>query len=79
MNAPELPPNDRMESRLVELETLTMYLQRTLGELDQVVLAQQKRIEGLEREIARLKSGLDAVSGSIADVRDPAEEKPPHY
>jgi len=56
-----------------------MYLQRTLGELDQVVLAQQKRIEGLEREIARLKSGLDAVSGSIADVRDPAEEKPPHY
>ncbi len=79
MNEPEIPHESRLEARLIELEMLTTHLQRTLGDLDQVILAQQKRIEGLERELARLGNSLSAVAGSIADVRDPAEEKPPHY
>ena len=74
-----MPHDSRREARLIELEMLTTHLQRTLGDLDQVILAQQKRIERLERDVARLSNNLSAVAGSIADVRDPAEEKPPHY
>lgn len=65
--------------RVVQLETLFMHLQRTLGELDQVVLAQQKQIEALAQKIGGLKGDLNTLSGSIPDERKPEDEKPPHY
>jgi uncharacterized coiled-coil protein SlyX len=66
-------------ARLVELETLFMHLQRTVGELDQVILAQQKQIEALEQKVAGLEGDLNSLSGSVADERKPEDEKPPHY
>ena len=74
-----MPPWDRLHERVVDLETLWMHLQRTLGDLDQVVLTQQKRIEALERKIAGLTSDLSSLSGSLPDERKPEDEKPPHY
>lgn len=71
--------HDRLSARIVELETLYTHLQKTLGELDQVVLGQQRQIEALERKIAAVNADLGAVARSVVDDRRPEDEKPPHY
>ncbi len=79
MNEPRVDDEKRLEARVVELETLFTHLQRTIGELDQVVLAQQKRIEALERTIATWREELGALAGAVTEERKPEDEKPPHY
>ncbi len=66
-------------ARIVELETLYTHLQRTLGELDQVVLAQQRQIDTLSQRIASLAGDLNRLAGSEPEVRKPEDERPPHY
>ena len=70
---------DRLNQRVIELEALFMHLQRTTTELDQAVLAQQKRLEAIDRKIAALGAELNSVAGSITEERKPEDEKPPHY
>jgi len=70
---------DRLNQRVVELEELFTHLQRTLSELDQAVLAQQKRLETLDRRIATFGADLSCVASSIVEDRKPEDEKPPHY
>jgi uncharacterized coiled-coil protein SlyX len=79
MNEHPTQREEPVDPRVVELETLFMHLQRTVGELDQVVLAQQKQIEALEQKFAGLEGDLNSLSGSVADERKPEDEKPPHY
>ena len=70
---------ERINARVVDLETLLTHLQRTLGDLDQVILAQQRQLEGLERKVAALSSDLNQFSSSAREERKPEDEKPPHY
>ena len=70
---------DQLNERVVALETLLTHLQRTVGELDQVVLAQQKRIETLERSIGALRAELSSLAGAAQQTSKPEDEKPPHY
>ena len=72
-------PHDALASRVVELETLVTHLQRTLGELDQVVLAQQKQIETLTRQLAALRGQFAALVDPPEPPRNPEDERPPHY
>jgi uncharacterized coiled-coil protein SlyX len=73
------PPENRLHERLIELEMLFTHLQRTLADLDQVVLSQQKQIEALERTIGSLHGDFDRLASSTHTPRTPEEEKPPHY
>jgi uncharacterized coiled-coil protein SlyX len=66
-------------ARIVELETLYTHLQRTLGELDQAVLDQQRQIEMLSKRVSSLAGDLNRLAGSEPEVRRPEEERPPHY
>jgi uncharacterized coiled-coil protein SlyX len=77
--APDPPASDRLHARQIELETLLTHLQRTLADLDQVVLAQQKQIETLERTIGNLRGDFDRLASATDTPRTPEEEKPPHY
>ena len=70
---------ERISARLVDLEIRFTHLERTLAEMDQVVLAQSKQIESLSRSLAALGAELRSVSGSIVEERKPEDEKPPHY
>ena len=72
-------PADRLPERVIELEALFTYLQRTVSELDQVVLAQQKRLELLERKVDAVGVELNSVSSAMTQERKPEDEKPPHY
>jgi uncharacterized coiled-coil protein SlyX len=66
-------------ARIVELETLYTHLQRTLGELDQAVLDQQRQIDTLSKRINSLAGDLNRLAGSEPEVRKPEDERPPHY
>jgi SlyX protein len=65
--------------RLIELETQLMHLQETVQALDGVVLAQQKQLETLEREIKRLNIELGVMREGAIEERSLVDEKPPHY
>ncbi|MEX2114877.1 MAG: SlyX family protein [Pirellulales bacterium] len=73
------PTTHQLHARVVELEVLFTHLQRTLADLDQVALAQQKQIAKLERAVASLRGELDGLAGAAQEARTPEEEKPPHY
>lgn len=75
MNRPKPSP----ETRLTELETLFMHLQRTVHDLDQIVIDQSCRIAILEREVRCVSSDLRAVRDTQREPRRPEDEIPPHY
>ena len=63
-----------LEARITELEMTVTHQERTIGELSDVVAEQWARIEGLQRELARLEeTKADAADDDVAD------QAPPHY
>lgn len=67
-----------MESRLTDIELHIMQQEDTLQQLNEVVIAQQKTIDQLARDMEFLKQKLRALTPS--DVKDLSEEvPPPHY
>jgi len=62
-----------MESRVVELEVRYTHLERQVGELSEIVFAQQKAIDDLLRQLAATKAQLTQLAPAITN--DP----PPHY
>ena len=67
-----------MESRLVDIELYLMQQEETIRQLDDVIIAQQKAIDRLEKDVESLKQKLLALNPS--NIRDLSEEEPPpHY
>jgi uncharacterized coiled-coil protein SlyX len=74
------PFAEDIQRRLSELETLLTFLQRTVEDLNAVILQQQRRLDSQEKELARLRATVSNVADSIAEPpRKPEDEKPPHY
>lgn len=67
------------EQRLTEIECLLMHLQKTVSELNQVVIEQGKSITKLQREVKQLVSDFRQVRESSSPVRRAEDEIPPHY
>lgn len=63
-----------METRLTDLEVRYTYLERTVRELDQVVIGLRSQVERLQRELSDVRATVQGASES-----NPANEKPPHY
>jgi SlyX protein len=65
-----------MDKRITQLESKVAFQERLLQELNTVVVAQQNRIEQLERKLNALKD--QSARGDL--VKDLDEETPPpHY
>lgn len=68
-------------TRAIELETKIGFLERTVEDLNEVVLAQGREIERLTARLtvleARLAAGQEERAGDAA--LDPLSERPPHY
>jgi SlyX protein len=62
-------------SRLNALETLLAHQERTIAELNEAITAQWRKIDVLERQVAKL---LDEVR-NVTTPRDGSEPPPPHY
>jgi uncharacterized coiled-coil protein SlyX len=65
--------------RLIELEMLFTHLQKTVFDLDRVVIDQARRIDMLQREVKGLVSELRMMRDTSREVRRPEDEIPPHY
>jgi SlyX protein len=62
-------------SRLVALETAVAHQDRIIAELNDVIALQWRRIDTLDRQIARLLEEFQ----KLGDQRDSQEPPPPHY
>jgi SlyX protein len=77
MQSPQDDTAARTEDRLVNLEIKASYTEDLLDSLNEVVVRQQRQIDLLLRELARL-----AEHGPTAEARtpvNPRDELPPHY
>jgi len=66
-----MPPD---EARLEALESLYAHQERVLQELSDLVASQWARIDGLTREVLRLRDEMQTLSERAAPDRPP-----PHY
>lgn len=63
------------DERLTDIEIRIEYQERTIAQLNDVIIAQHQQIEDLGRELAQLKNRIDGQELGFG----PANEKPPHY
>lgn len=68
MNAPTLE----------QIETKIAFLERATTELSDVVFRQHREIESLRAQIVALAARIEAAH-SDSGVREPQDERPPHY
>jgi SlyX protein len=66
------------DDRLTNVELLLTHLQRDFEQLSQVVFRQQAEIDALKTEVAKLNTRIVTLTDD-PEIRDPQEEKPPHY
>jgi SlyX protein len=62
-------------SRLDALETLVAHQDQTIAELNDAITAQWRKIDALERLVAKLFVEIQ----SVGTQRDTMEPPPPHY
>ena len=74
----EKPSSDIPPASAIDLEEKIMFQQRTLDELNGVVLQQQSEIDRLGQELKALRS-LFQQSIEQGAGEDLPHEKPPHY
>lgn len=67
------------ETRLTELEFVVTHLQRTIHDLNEVIIDQGKRIDTLQRETRLIASDIRQVRDSSREPRRAEDEIPPHY
>jgi SlyX protein len=63
-----------VQLRIEELETRVAHQDKIIAELNEVITAQWKKFEALERQINHLRGEVESF-----DQRDTPNERPPHY
>jgi len=62
------------ETRLDEIETRLAHQEKTMSDLNDVVLGQWRRIEALERQLSRMNEDMQNLDSGAVPV-----DRPPHY
>jgi SlyX protein len=63
------------DSRFSDMEIRLSHQEKTIAELSDVISAQLKKIDALERQMRRLSEEMQAMDGAEAHP----QQKPPHY
>jgi SlyX protein len=61
-------------SRIDELEIRLAHQDQTIADLNEVITAQWKKIEALERQLGQLRGEIENMDQRVAPV-----DRPPHY
>lgn len=72
-------PSNLLAGRVTKLEELFTHLQRTLLDLNEVVIACQRRVDLLEARFTRLAGVVAERTAEPERPFDPEAERPPHY
>lgn len=67
---------DDQHGRLAELERRIAEQDQVIADLNEMVVAQWRKIDGLERRLGELRDEFDAAAMARPDGREPP---PPHY
>ncbi len=67
---------DDATQRIDDIEMRLAHQEKTVGELNDVITAQWKKIEALERQLRRFSDELAEMGTGDAPA---ANQKPPHY
>jgi SlyX protein len=67
-----------VDQSIEEIESKITYLEHAIGELSDVVFAQQREIRALKTEIDQLRDRLEAAREEERPA-GPDLERPPHY
>ncbi len=71
-------PGNTSETRIA-VESKIAFLERTVDDLNDVILTQGKSLDALEARLAKLEARLHDVQNAEGGEVDPLEERPPHY
>lgn len=69
-------PGQQSQSQLADLEARIAEQERVIADLNDMVVAQWRKIDSLERRLGELRDEFDAAALSRSDGREPP---PPHY
>jgi len=64
------------ETRLIEIETKIAFLERTVDELNGVLLEVRAQVDRIEQTLSQTREQLEQQAASGADL---PFQKPPHY
>ena len=67
---------DDQNGRMAELERRIAEQDRVIADLNEMVVAQWRKIDSLERRVGELRDEFDAAAMSRPEGREPP---PPHY
>ena len=65
-----------LEQRIDELEMRVAHQDKTISDLNDVITAQWKQLEAMERQLRRFGEELEAMESMEGPA---ANQKPPHY
>lgn len=68
-----------MEDRIIRLEETVALQDKTIEDLSDVIAAQQKQIDRLERTQKSIATKLHAMFDHSSGIDAPPDESPPHY
>jgi SlyX protein len=66
-----------IEDRITELEIKSAHQEVTIADLNEVILSQQKSIDGLESRLLKIETEIKTLASTIKDASE--EDLPPHY
>jgi uncharacterized coiled-coil protein SlyX len=69
----------RLTARICDLEARYTHAQRTVEELNEVVVEQSKRLDTLQRKLVMLGDRFDSFATHEVEPRTLEGDKPPHY
>ncbi|MCA9245632.1 MAG: SlyX family protein [Planctomycetales bacterium] len=69
----------QLEQRVIQLEELLMHQEHVVQQLNSVVFQMRGEIGRLEAKLEEQVSRIQWKLDSNSEVRDPLDEKPPHY
>ncbi len=72
------PDGPEAHQRLLAMEERLTFQQRTIEELNGVVLSHDRRLEQLSRELGRIAGAMGRLADALPGEELP-HEKPPHY
>ena len=68
-----------LAERITRLEELFTHLQRTVLDLNEVVIECQRRVDALDAKVLRLADSVVEQAAGPDRPFDPEAERPPHY
>ncbi|WP_300669561.1 SlyX family protein [Desulfoluna sp.] len=66
------------DDRLMDIETKLAFQEHTVDDLNEVIIEQQKEIDGLRKAVDYLLDKMEQLVDTHME-RAPADDKPPHY